>query len=68
MEFLPSISCVNTTLQVHHMDTDKTYREKARWELHRIALSYIEQILESTPHKTAAVPPLTSHLKSIQIR
>ena len=25
--------------------TDQTYREKARWELHKNAVSYIEQIL-----------------------
>ena len=36
------------------------YGEKARSELHYC----FEQILETTPHKTAAVQPLTSHLKN----
>ena len=44
------------------MDADKTHIEKARWELHKNAMSYIEQILEATLHETAAVRPLTSHL------
>ena len=45
------------------MDADKTHREKARRELHKKAKSYIEQILEATPHETAE-RPLTSHLKN----
>ena len=35
---------------------------KATWELYRNAACCFEQILEATPHKTAAVRPLTSHL------
>ena len=30
-------------------------KKKARWELHENAMSYIEQILEVTSHKTATV-------------
>ena len=44
------------------MDADLAYREKARQELHKNAMSYTEQILEATSHKTAAVQPPTSHL------
>ena len=44
------------------MDADKGYREKVRWEWYKNAVSYIEQILEVTSHKTAAVRPPTSHL------
>ena len=47
---------------MHHMEADKTYREKARQELHKNATSYIEQILEATSQKTAAVRPLTTYL------
>ena len=47
---------------MHHMDTDLAYREKARRELHKNATSYIEQILEETFNKTAAIRPPTSHL------
>ena len=44
------------------MDADKTYKEKAREELHKNATSYIQQILKETLYKTTAVWPLTSHL------
>ena len=62
MGFLESNSWVNTTVQIHHVDADKTYREKARRKLHKNAASYIEQILEATPNEATAVRPLTSHL------
>ena len=44
------------------MDADKEYKEKAIRELHKNATSYIEQILEATSNKAAAVRPSTSHL------
>ena len=47
---------------MHCMDADKTYREKAKQELHKNATSYIEHFLEVTPDETTAVRPLTSHL------
>ena len=34
----------------------------ARQELHKNAACCLEQILEATPHKTAAIRPSTSHL------
>ena len=46
-------------------DTDKSI-QKARQELHKNAISYIEQILEATPHETAAVRSLTAN--TIHIR
>ena len=61
MEFLPSSSCVNTTVRMHHMNADKTYREKTRWEMHKNVTSCTEQILRATLHETG-VWPLTSHL------
>ena len=53
MGFLPS--CVHTTIWIQHMDTNKTERERARWELHKNAIFCFEQILEEAPYKTAAV-------------
>ena len=50
--------CHKTTNQ----PTNKTHWEKAWWELHKNALYCVEQILEKTPHKTATVQPLASHL------
>ena len=60
--FLSSSVCVNTTLWMHHMDTYKSHREKARRELHKNPTNYIDQILEATPLETAIWRPLTSHL------
>ena len=60
MQFFPSSNCVNS-ICMHHMDAGLAHREKARWELHKNAMCYIEQILEATSHKTAAVRPPTSH-------
>ena len=45
------------------MDADKAYGEKARRQLLKNVTSYIEQILEATSHKTAAVRPPTTHYK-----
>ena len=47
---------------MHLMFADFAYRGKARQDLHKNAASYMEQILEATFHKTAAVWPPTSHL------
>ena len=62
MQFFPSSGRVNSTIWMHHMDADKLYREKAKRELRKNALRYIEQILEAASHKTAAVRSPTSHL------
>ena len=45
---------------MHHMNANETYEEKAWRQLHNAA-SNIEQVLEATPHKTAAVRPPTTH-------
>ena len=44
---------------MHHGNAEKLTKEKAWLELQKNAMSYIEQILEATLHKTR---PLTSHL------
>ena len=46
---------------MHYIDVDKTHKEKARREMHKNSTSYIEQILEATPHETTVVSPLTSY-------
>ena len=48
---------------MHHLDADWAYREKGWQELQKDTTSYIKQILEATSNKTAAVRPLTTHLK-----
>ena len=47
---------------MHHMDTDKAYREKTRREFHKNAPSNIEQIQQVTTHQEEAVQPPTSCL------
>ena len=44
-----------------------TKRMESWWLLHKNAASNIEQVLEATLHKTAAVRPLTTHTKTIQV-
>ena len=46
---------------MHHMDTNKTSGEKAWRKLPKNAASYIEEVLEATLHKTAAVRHPTTH-------
>ena len=45
--------------RMRHINVDKSYWEKARRELYKNAMSYIEEIPEATSHKKAAV---RSHL------
>ena len=46
---------------MHYMDANKNAGEKAWQQLHKNAASNIEQVLETAPHKAAAVRPLTTH-------
>ena len=59
--FGTSSDCFSITVWWHHMDVNKTHRGKPRWELHKNAA---KQILETMPHKMAAVQPLASHHKN----
>ena len=43
---------------------NKTYRDKAKRQIHKKTTSYAEQILEVTPNETTAIQPLTTHLKN----
>ena len=64
MGFLPSSGCVNTTVQMHHMDAEKTYREKAKQEVHKNAMSYIEEITWSnTPQNNRCMATYLPSLK-----
>ena len=46
---------------MYHRNAEKTLREKVKRELHKNPTSYIEQILEATPHKALAVRPIAFH-------
>ena len=52
---------------MHYMDTNKTYREKAWWQLPKNAASNIKQVLDAVLHKAAAVRPLTTHHENYPI-
>ena len=60
-QFLPSSDRVDTAIWMRYMDANKTAKEKAWRQLHKNAASNIEQILEATPLKAAAVRPQTTH-------
>ena len=64
-EFLPSSSCINTTVWMQPMDSNKSHREKARWELRKNITWDFEQFLETDTHKTATVFHI---LQTIQVR
>ena len=51
---------------MHYMDANKTYGKKAWWKLHKNAASNIEQVLETAPHKAAAVRPPTTYHENYQ--
>ena len=62
LEPTPSNGRVDTAVWMHYMDANKTYGERAWRQLHKNAVSNIEQVLEAEPHKAAAVrPPTTRH-------
>ena len=47
---------------MHHMDANKRAGEKAWEQLLKNTVSNIEQVLETTPPKAAAIwPPTTNH-------
>ena len=48
------------------MDANETGGEKAWRQLHKNAASNIEQVLEATPHKAAAIRPTTTHYENYQ--
>ena len=62
MQFLLSSGCVSSTIWMHHMDADETYKEKARREQHKNDKSYTEQILKATSNETTVVRPITSYI------
>ena len=61
MEILSLFGGVSITVWLHHLDSDKIFGEKARWELHKISTCSFEKSLKQNPTK----PPLYSHLPPI---
>ena len=48
------------------LDANKTAGEKARRQLHKNAVSTIEQVLEATPNKAPTIRLPTSHHENYQ--
>ena len=46
---------------MHYLDAKKTAEGKARRQLHKNAVSNIEQVLDAPPHKAPAIRPPASH-------
>ena len=53
---------VNITVYLHHLDSNKTLKEKDRWELCKNNARYFKKILRAASYKTAVVRPHNSHL------
>ena len=68
MQFLPSSDHVDIAIWMHYIDANYTYGEKSWRQLHKNAVSNIEQVVEPVPHKAAAVWPPTTITKTIQVR
>ena len=57
-QFLPGSGCIDTAIWMHYMDANQTAGEETWRQLHKNVESYIEQVLETTPHETPTVRPL----------
>ena len=60
-QFLPGCGRIDTAIWMHYMDSNKTAGEEARRQLHKNAVSNLEQVLAATPHKTPTVRPPASY-------
>ena len=52
---------INTAVWMHYLDTNEMAGEEARRQLHKNAVSNIEQVLVATPHKAPTIRPPASH-------
>ena len=50
---------------MHYMDANKTAGEEAKWQLHKNAVSNLEQVLAATPHKTPTIRPPASYHENL---
>ena len=64
--FLPSSSCVSSTIWMHYMDADKAYWGKARQELHKNAM--LNESWKQHPMKQQLYSHLPPISKTIEIR
>ena len=67
-QFFPSSVCVNTTVWMHHMDTNKMNGEQARWELSKSATAVLNKSLKKHPTKKQLYDHLPPISKTIKVR
>ena len=60
-QFLPGSGCIDTAIWMHYMHSNKTAGEEARRQLHKNAVSNLEQVLAAIPHETPTVRPPASY-------
>ena len=60
-QLLPGSGRIDTAIRMHYMDSNKTAGEEARRQLHKNAVSNLEQVLAATSHKTPTVRPPASY-------
>ena len=46
---------VNTTVWMHHLNSNETRVQKASWKLHKIAMCFFDRNQEAGPRKAADV-------------
>ena len=63
--FFASSGPIDTAIWMHYMDAHKTYGEKAWQQFYKNAVRCIEQVLEATTYKAAAVRPPTIYHKKL---
>ena len=62
MQFLPGSCRIDTAVWMHYMDANKMAGEEARRQLHKNAVSNLDQVLVATPLKTPTIwPPASYH-------
>ena len=59
-QFFPSSGCINTAIWMHHIDA-KCMEKKLDNNYTRMLRAVFKQVLEATPHKTAAVQSPNTH-------
>ena len=66
LEVRPGRGRVDTAIWMYCMDASKTDGEKAWRQLDKNVASNIEQALEATPNKVAAIRPPNTHHENYQ--
>ena len=64
--FFQAVAVVDTAVWMHYIKANETDGENAWRQLHKNAANNIEQVLEATLHKAAAIRPPATHHENYQ--